>query len=149
MAPWPTEGRDRRPRAPPPASVRFLAGEDAAPSAYVVSVDIAEDGRSFDAELRAVSDAILRIDSLVVIESIDDEDVPLRVRAARWDDARLEGATLLVDGFEVDLLAADPEASVTLAPGATLALGLELQVASGAAGQTLDALNVLLDVLES
>lgn len=142
-------GEPERPVAgpsPAPRPVRFLAGADAPDGKFLMSLTLGPEGTSFDAVLRAVPDATLRIDSLVRLTNSGAELRNVTLSTEQLVDARVVRASLLVAGARVDLRAAEPSITLALAPGDAWDVGLECELGSATPGKTGLAQTVTLTV---
>lgn len=136
--------------SPPAASslppVRFTAGADAPGGHIFVSRSIAADGTSFAASVRAVPEATTRIDSIARIVVGDNNSHDVVITSSQVNDASVLAARLLVGGAVLDLRSAAPELTLHLSAGASVDVGLEVTLASGAGGDVVFARTVEMGV---
>lgn len=118
--------------------MRLSLGEDGASDSVFASARLSADRRSFNATLRGVSEATLRVDDLVRVRNHEDETYLIELKTAPLTDPRLVAARLLVGSESVDLLSGEPSVMATLPPGAIVRIGFEMTF-SGVEGEALIA----------
>lgn len=123
--PWTEPTGDSAPRPP----VRLSLGEDALSGSEYASARLSGDRRSFNATLRGVSEATLRVDDLVRARNHEDVTYLIELKTARLVDPRLVAARLLVGSESVDLLTGEPSVMANISAGTTVRIGFEMTFA--------------------